>query len=54
MSNSKKALPVNSGKFNYTKVTQHEKLSPDDKKFISELGWLSALSVTVATVAASL
>ena len=35
------------------KVTNHEKLSDEDTKFIGNLGWLSALSVTIATVAAS-
>jgi hypothetical protein len=36
------------------KITRHEKLSAEDSKFISSLGWLSALSVSVATVAASM
>jgi uncharacterized protein YlxW (UPF0749 family) len=36
------------------KINQHEKLSPEDTKFISNLGWLSALSVSVATMVASL
>jgi hypothetical protein len=36
------------------KITRHEKLSAEDTKFISSLGWLSALSVSVATVAASM
>lgn len=36
------------------KVKNHEKLSLDDTKFIGELGWLSALSVTIAAIAASL
>ncbi|MDX8399227.1 MAG: hypothetical protein R8K20_03150 [Gallionellaceae bacterium] len=37
-----------------TKVQNKEELSSDDTKFISELGWLSTLSVTIATIAASL
>lgn len=36
------------------KVKRNEKLSLDDTKFIGELGWLSALSVTIAAIAASL
>lgn len=36
------------------KVKKNEKLSLDDTKFIGELGWLSALSVTIAAIAASL
>jgi uncharacterized protein YlxW (UPF0749 family) len=36
------------------KINQHEKLSPEDTKFISNLGWFSALSVSVATMVASL
>ncbi len=36
------------------KIKRHEKLSAEDTKFISNLGWLSALSVSVATMAASL
>jgi len=36
------------------KVKNKEELSSDDTKFISELGWLSTLSVTIATIAASL
>lgn len=37
-----------------SKIKNHEKLSTEDTKFISELGWLSALSVTIASIAASL
>ena len=33
-----------------TKISRHEKLSPEDTKFISNLGWLSALSVSVAAM----
>ena len=36
------------------RIKNHEKLSTEDTKFISELGWLSALSVTIASIAASL
>ncbi len=36
------------------KIKNHEKLSTEDTKFISELGWLSALSVTIASIAASI
>ena len=37
-----------------SRIKNHEKLSEADTKFISELGWLSALSVTIATIAASI
>ena len=36
------------------KVNNNEPLSKEDTKFIGELGWLSALSVTIATIAASI
>jgi hypothetical protein len=36
------------------KIKRHEKLSAEDTKFISSLGWLSALSVSVAAMATSL
>ncbi len=36
------------------KITTKEKLSDDDTKFIGELGWLAALSVSIAAVAVSL
>ena len=36
------------------KVAKHEPLTSEDTKFVSSLGWLSALSVTVAAVAASM
>lgn len=36
------------------KIKNHEKLSEADTKFISELGWLSALAVTIASIATSL
>jgi len=37
-----------------SKIKNHEKLSTEDTKFIGELGWLSALAVTIASIAASL
>lgn len=37
-----------------SKVHNNEKLSLDDTKYISELGWLAALSVTIATIASTL
>jgi hypothetical protein len=37
-----------------TKIKNNEKLSEEDTKFIGQLGWLSALSVTIASIAASL
>jgi type II secretory pathway component PulM len=36
------------------KISHHEKLSTDDTKFISDLGWLSALSVSIASIASSM
>lgn len=36
------------------KVSKHENLSAEDTKFISDLGWLSALSVSIAAVAGSI
>lgn len=36
------------------KVQNHEPLSAEDTKFIGNLGWMSALSVSIATIAASL
>lgn len=48
-----KELQAQLGKLN-EKVKNKEELSTDDTKFISELGWLSTLSVTIATIAASL
>lgn len=36
------------------KIRKNEKLSVDDTKFIAELGWLTALSVTIASIASSL
>lgn len=36
------------------KITNKEELSPDDTKYLGELGWLSALAVTIASIAASL
>ena len=37
-----------------SKIEKHEKLSVDETKFLGELGWLSALAVTIASIAASL
>uniref|UniRef100_E6QPT1 Uncharacterized protein n=1 Tax=mine drainage metagenome TaxID=410659 RepID=E6QPT1_9ZZZZ len=36
------------------KVKKHEKLSEKDIQHISEFGWLAALSVTIASIAASI
>jgi hypothetical protein len=36
------------------KVNKKENLSPEDTQFISNLGWLSALSVSVAALAAGI
>ena len=36
------------------KVKNNEQLSAEDTSFISSLGWLSALSVTIASVAGSM
>lgn len=36
------------------KIKSHEKLSTEDTKFLGELGWLTALSVTIASIASSL
>lgn len=44
-----KALQNDLEKLN-TKISRHEKLSSEDTKFISNLGWLSALSVSVAAM----
>jgi len=48
-----KALQADLEKLN-GKMSQHEELSSDDTKFISELGWLTALSVSIVAVAAAL
>jgi flagellar motility protein MotE (MotC chaperone) len=48
-----KELQADLAKLN-AKVKNHEELSADDTKFVSELGWISALSVTIATIAASM
>lgn len=37
-----------------SKISNNEKLSLDDTKYISELGWLAALSVTIAAIASGL
>jgi hypothetical protein len=36
------------------KINKKEELTIDDTKFIGNLGWLTALSVSIATIAASL
>lgn len=48
-----KELQAELAKLN-TKVENHEELSSEDTKFISELGWISALSVTIAAIASSI
>lgn len=48
-----KELHVELEKLN-SKIGNNEKLSIDDTKYIGELGWLAALSVTIAAIAAGL
>ncbi|OIR03225.1 hypothetical protein GALL_147450 [mine drainage metagenome] len=36
------------------KINRKEELTNDDTKFIGNLGWLAALSVSIASIAASL
>ena len=36
------------------KINKKEELTKEDTKFIGNLGWLSALSVSIATIAASM
>jgi len=36
------------------KINKKEELTNDDTKFIGSLGWLAALSVSIASIAASL
>jgi uncharacterized protein YydD (DUF2326 family) len=36
------------------KIEKNEKLTLDETKYLGELGWLSALAVTIASIAASL
>jgi flagellar motility protein MotE (MotC chaperone) len=36
------------------KIEKNEKLTVEETKFFGELGWLSALAVTIASIAASL
>jgi uncharacterized protein YlxW (UPF0749 family) len=36
------------------KIKNHEKLSAEDTKFIGDLGWITALSVSIASIASSL
>jgi uncharacterized protein YlxW (UPF0749 family) len=37
-----------------TKIKKNEKLTPDETKFFGELGWLSALAVTIAAIASTI
>jgi len=37
-----------------TKITTHEKLSEDDIRYLGDLGWLAALSVSIAALAVAL
>jgi uncharacterized protein YlxW (UPF0749 family) len=37
-----------------TKVVNHEPITPQDTQFISNLGWISTLSISIAAIAASL
>ena len=37
-----------------SKVKSNEKLTVDETKFFGQLGWLSALAVTIASIAATL
>jgi hypothetical protein len=48
-----KALQADLEKLN-GKIAKKEALSADDTEFISELGWLTALSVSIVAVAAAL
>ena len=36
------------------KIQKHEELSIEDTKFMGNLGWLTALSVTIASIASTL
>lgn len=47
------ALQADLEKLN-SKISHHENLTAEDTKFISNLGWLSALSVSIASIASSL
>lgn len=48
-----KGLQADLAKLN-AKVENQEPLSDEDTKFVSSLGWLTALSVTITAIAASL
>jgi uncharacterized protein YlxW (UPF0749 family) len=48
-----KELQADLAKLN-AKIKNNEKLSVEDTNFINGLGWMSALSVTIASVAATL
>lgn len=48
-----KELEVELNRIN-AKINKKEELTIEDTKFIGNLGWLTALSVSIATIAASL
>jgi uncharacterized protein YjdB len=48
-----KELQIELEKLN-AKIKNNEKLSTEDTQFIGNLGWLTALSVSIATLAATL
>ena len=48
-----KELQVELEKIN-AKINKNEKLSAEDTKYIGNLGWLTALSVSIAALASSL
>ena len=37
-----------------SKIEKNEKLTPDETKYLGQLGWLSTLAVTIAAIASSL
>ena len=37
-----------------SKIEKNEKLTPDETAYLGQLGWLSALAVTIASIAGSL
>jgi hypothetical protein len=48
-----KALEAELARIN-SKIQKHEELSEEDTKFMGNLGWLTALSVTIASIASTL
>jgi flavodoxin len=48
-----KELQAELAKLN-TKIENHEELSSEDTKFIGDLGWITALSVSIAAIASSI